>query len=146
MYQFLFNQFVPLIKGKEEPFFIHTKDIWNITFKLIDEIYIFSKKQNIPIVFVLIPERSQIINPRGSRYKNINVPPVDKMDFSQYTSTQILIEYFKENNYRWIDLTEYLKKISYRIGHTKSGHWSKRGHIIAATAIEDYIIREKLIR
>jgi len=102
-------------------------------------------KRKVPLVIVIIPDQIQVEQKlRQTLLKKFNI---SENSIDIYYPNRQLINYLKERNVHYVDLTKPLQeaaksKTLYLIRDT---HWNYEGHELAGTIISDYLQKHHLV-
>jgi len=119
--------------------------LWNHDSDVLSKMITWCNKRKVPLVIVIIPDQIQVEQKlRQTLLKKFNI---SENSIDIYYPNRQLINYLKERNVHYVDLTKPLQeaaksKTLYLIRDT---HWNYEGHELAGTIISDYLQKHHLV-
>jgi hypothetical protein len=120
---------------------------WNDTFKALQQISLFTKKNDAHLVVVIIPTLTQVYPQLWEKIKNYYF--LDASKYEPYKPIRVLLEFCQAQNIDFLNLYDCFyehgkNKLLYD-GFRPGTHWNKEGNEVAAQCIKEFLVSEELL-
>lgn len=121
------------------------QDLLKIELNVLDEIYNISEKENITILHVAVTGPEQVYEERWTRAYE-TYPSLNPEDYIASKPNDIIMSYAEKKGIPHLDLLPLFRENNKTSLHWIEGHWNDKGQLLAAEKIEEYIVKNNLIK
>lgn len=120
--------------------------LWNRDAGVLEKIITWCNQRKVTLVVVILPDQLQVEQKLcQTLLKKFNIP---EKSIDLYYPNRTLINYLKERNVHYLDLTDPLQQAaqSKPLYLVRDTHWNIAGHELAGAIISDYLQKQHLLQ